>query len=172
MALPTAFIRRERRWAWSVVALGLLAHSWWQQWLVSLVLAPVFIPLTLTWLLRRPGPVLVILAVVFELLASTPPGVVVAACLVPLLVKRVAWRIEPDTSFRFAALIALTALVQITLLALPQVLQDGSLPLRIVWLPWLVSSAAAFIAISWYYYSLPGTIGYDLSATRPTYGGS
>ena len=172
MALPTAFIRRERLWAWSTVALGLAAHVWWQQWLVSLVLAPVFIPLTLTWLLRRPGPALIILAVVFELLASTPPGVVIAVCLVPLLPKRVAWRIEPDTSFRFAILIALTALIQVTLLALPQTLQTGLLPLRIVWLPWLMTSAATFSVVSWYYYSLPGTIGYDLSATRPTYGGS
>mgnify|MGYP007077395180 CR=1 FL=1 len=169
MALPTTFIRRERFWAWSIVLLGLLAHGWWQQWLVSFVLAPVFIPLTLAWLLRRPGPVLISLGVAFELLASTPPGVVIAACLVPLLAKRIGWRIEPDTSFRFIALIALTALIQITLLVLPQVLQEGSIPLRIVWLPWLVSSAAAFLVISWYYYSLPGTIGYDLSATRPSY---
>lgn len=166
MAAPRSLARREYLWSWGIIIGGGILHLWWHQWLVSLILAPVFTSLALTWILRHPGPTVVGLALIFELLGTSLPGIVLAACFVPLLARRIAWRVEPDASFRFVLVLGATAAVQLVLVAAPGSLSTGAFPLAIVWPTWLASSSAAFVVIGAYYYGLPGSIGQDISGLR------
>jgi uncharacterized membrane protein len=157
---------RERFWFWSLVLLALLAHSIWQSWLASWVVAPLYLAITMSWILRKPfWPVLVI-GLIAELFTTLPPGMVLSACALPLLLNQLTPRLEVDISVRFLLSLGLSVTLQVLILASYDAWQIGVLPIALLWPSFLGTTLAAFITTNLYYYYLPWSGEREFSSTR------
>lgn len=130
-----------------VILIGsLVAQRIFHTGIISYSPAPVLSAIILTWTIPRAWRYLLVIAIFSELFTTLPLGILSLTIFMPLLIYFLRGRIEADISFSFLLIILLTVLLQFITLASYDIAHTYSVPWRLLFSSWLITSAISFAA--------------------------